>query len=99
MGSYKGATNHHLETTNQPVVLVVPDSPLVQFRKNPKARFQKPLTLLQLTATVLGITHHQPRHKLGLSYPALPHQKNPLAFFGLLRRFTTHHPTHKREVC
>ena len=45
----------YLETTSQPVVLVVPDTPRIQFRKNPKVRFQKPLTRLQLTATRLGI--------------------------------------------
>ena len=68
-------------------------------RPHPKVRFQKPVTLLQLTATQFGIAHHLSRHKLGLSYPALPHQKNPLVFFGLLPQFSTDHPTHKRVVC
>ena len=49
-----------------------------------EVRFQKPLTLLPLTATRLGIAHHQFRHKLGVGYPALPHQKNPIPFFKLL---------------
>ena len=67
-------------------------------RKKLVVRFQKPLTLLQLTANQLGITHHQFRHKLGPGFPALPHQKNPLAFFSLLISFSLEHPTHKREV-
>ena len=60
---------------------------------HPEVRRQKPLTLLQLTAIHLGITHHQSRHKLGLSCPALHHQQNPLAFFGLLPSATADHPT------
>ena len=67
-------------------------------RPHPKVRFQKPITLLQLTATTFGIAPNQSRHKLGLSHPALPWQKNPLAFFRLLAKFTRDHATHKREV-
>ena len=61
-------------------VHVVPDTPLVQFRMKLEVRFQKPVTLLQLTAAQLGITHHQSRHKLGPGFPALPHQKKPVSF-------------------
>jgi hypothetical protein len=72
--------------------------PLTQFRKKPEVRFQKPLSLLQLTATRLGIAHPKSRHKLGLSRPALLHQENSLAFFSLLAIFPLDHPTHNRQV-
>ena len=36
----------------------------------PKFGFIKPLTLLPLTATQLGIAHHQFRHTLGPGHPA-----------------------------
>jgi hypothetical protein len=87
-----------IETTNQPVVPVVPDSPLIQFRKNDEVRFQKPVTLLQVTATWLGITTNQVRHKLGFGYPALPHQEKLLPFFSLLPNLSLEHPTHNRQV-
>ena len=99
MESYKGATNHHLETTNQPALLDVPVTPASQVRPHPKVRFQKPLTLLQLTATQLGITHQQSRHKLDLNHPAPLHQEIPLRFFQLLPSISTHHPPHNRTVC
>ena len=65
---------------------------------HPKVRFQKPVTLLQLTADRLGIIHHKSPHNLGPDSPALPHQKNPLTFFGLLASFSSDHPPHKRAV-
>ena len=95
---YKAAANHHLETAQQPVVLVVPHTPLAQFRKTLQARFRKPVTLLQLAANQLGIAHQQSRHKVGLSHPALPRQKNLLAFFELPPTLSTHPPTHNRTV-
>jgi hypothetical protein len=70
-----------------------------QARQSFKVRFQKPVTILQLTATTLGITTNQSRHKLGLSNPARPHQEIPLSFFSLLTTFSVEHPTHNREVC
>ena len=42
---------------------VLPDIPLVQFRKNSEVRFQKPLTVLQLMPS----RSIQPTTKLGIS--------------------------------
>jgi hypothetical protein len=56
-------------------------------------------TILKLEVRWIGIGNNQAQHTLGLNYPALPHQENPLAFFNLLPRFTTHPPPHNREVC
>ena len=64
-----------------------------------EVRFQKPVTILQLTATQLGIAHHKSRHKLGLNHPAPLHQENPLPFFSLLTTFPVEHPPHNRVVC
>jgi hypothetical protein len=63
-----------------------------------EVRFQKPVTLLQLTATQLGIATTKVRHKLGFGHPSLSHQKIPLSFFGLLVSFPVEHPTHNRQA-
>jgi hypothetical protein len=41
----------------------------------------------------------QVQHKIGLGYPALPTQQNPLPFFSLLASFSSHPPPHNRTVC
>ena len=63
----------YLETTSQPVVLVVPDTPRIQFRKNPKVRFQNPLTRLQLTALFVKVV-------VASNYAAT--SKSPMSFSG-----------------
>jgi hypothetical protein len=40
----------------------------------------------------------QGQHTLGLSHPALPHQKISLAFFDFPSSITRHHPTHNRAL-
>ncbi len=88
MESYKGATNHHLETTNQPALLDVPVTPaclVSEERRSSVSQTRYPSSTYCHTARY---SHHQSRHNLGLGY-----QKKPLAFFSLLPTLSTHPPT------
>jgi hypothetical protein len=68
-------------------------------RASLEVRFQNPLPLLQLTATQLGIAHHQYRHRFGVGHRSPTPRKNLFRFFKLLANSTTHHPPHNRAVC
>jgi hypothetical protein len=68
-------------------------------RPSLKVRFRKPLSTLQLTATRSVLPQPQVQPRFGRGYHSPTPQQNPLAFFSLLPRSTTHHPPHNRTVC
>ena len=74
------------------------DHEKVWFRPQLEVRFRKALPHLQLTATQLGITHYQSRHRLGCGHPTLTHQTIRLPFLQLLPNFSTEYPTHDRVL-
>ena len=63
-----------------------------------EVRFQKPLTLLQLTPTSSVSPHHRFRHRFGVDHRSPTPRENPLPFFQLLVESTAGHPTHNRTV-
>jgi hypothetical protein len=52
-----------------------------------------------LAPALLNWATNQARHKFGLGLRALPHHKNPLAFFRLLPNLPLDPPPHNRAMC
>ena len=57
-----------------------------------------PLPIYHLLPTSSAFPYPQFQHTLDLVHPSPPHQKKPLAFFGLHPSFLARHPPHKRTL-